>query len=78
GKTKKGVIEGDTARQVRGLLRDQGLMPTEVTATLTNKKAADKPSSSSSFRQSGSGKVSPSELALITRQLATLVESGLP
>ncbi len=78
GKTKKGVIEGDTARQVRGLLRDQGLMPTEVTATLTNKKAADKAGSSSSFSQSGSGKVSASELALITRQLATLVESGLP
>ena len=37
GKTKKGVIEGDTPRQVRGLLRDQGLMPIEVTASLQQK-----------------------------------------
>ncbi len=72
GKTKKGVIEGDTPRQVRGLLREQGLMPTEVTPTLQkNKQKAGQP------RVRG-GKVSPAELALITRQLATLVESGLP
>jgi len=79
GKTKKGVIEGDTARQVRGLLRDQGLMPTEVIATLANnKKANDKKSFLAAFSQSGGGKVSTAELALITRQLATLIESGLP
>ena len=79
GKNKKGVIEGDTARQVRGLLRDQGLMPTEVTATLANnKKTNDKKSLSAAFSQSGGGKVSTAELALITRQLATLIESGLP
>ena len=79
GKTKKGVIEGDTARQVRGLLRDQGLMPTEVTATLAKSaKANDQKGLSASFSQSGGGKVSAAELALITRQLATLIESGLP
>jgi len=72
GKTKKGVIEGDTPRHVRSLLRDQGLMPTEVSASLqrTNK--------SSKKGKSTTKKVSASELALITRQLATLVESGLP
>lgn len=74
GKTKKGVIEGDTPRQVRGLLRDKGLMPTEVTpATQSNK-----PSKSGGSLFGPRKKVSPSELALITRQLATLVESGLP
>ena len=30
GKERKGVIEGDTARQVRQLLRDKGLMPLEI------------------------------------------------
>ena len=30
GKNKKGVIEGDTPRHVRNLLREQGLMPIEV------------------------------------------------
>jgi len=75
GRTKKGIIEGDTARQVRGLLREQGLMPTEVTATLTKAKTAK---SSGLFGATGGAKVSAAELALITRQLATLVESGLP
>ena len=79
GKTKKGVIEGDTARQVRGLLRDQGLMATEVTATLAkNKNSNAKSGFSARFSQASGGKISTSELALITRQLATLVESGLP
>lgn len=73
GKTKKGVIEGDTPRHVRSLLRDQGLMPTEVSASL---QRANK--SSSKGNKGATKKVSASELALITRQLATLVESGLP
>jgi len=77
GKTKKGVIEGDTPRQARALLREQGLMPTEVTPTLSNNKSASGKKGKSSTRKT-KGKVSASELALITRQLATLVESGLP
>jgi len=78
GRTKKGVIEGDTPRQVRGLLRDQGLMPTEVTPTLGKSKSTQKAGAAGAFRGSAGGKVSAAELALITRQLATLVESGLP
>ncbi len=73
GKNKKGVIEGDTPRQVRNLLREQGLMPTEVTPSLEKTKQDAK----KSFLGRGK-KISASELALITRQLATLVESGLP
>ncbi|TYK67126.1 type II secretion system inner membrane protein GspF [Colwellia echini] len=79
GKTKKGVIDGDTARQVRGLLRDQGLMPIEVSSTLSKSKTTEgKKGFAASFNNNDGGKVSASELALITRQLATLVESGLP
>ncbi|TMM47851.1 type II secretion system inner membrane protein GspF [Colwellia ponticola] len=81
GKTKKGVIEGDTPRQVRGLLRDQGLMPTVVTSTLSQRKNKidhDNKGFSTSFSQGKAGKISAAELALVTRQLATLVESGLP
>lgn len=76
GKTKKGVIEGDTPRQVRTLLREQGLMPLEVTATLAKSKTSS--SKVSGLTARGRGKVSAADLALITRQLATLVESGLP
>jgi len=73
GKIKKGVIEADTPRQARAVLRDQGLMPTEVAASLQKSKQQAK---SSSF--GGNKKISATELALFTRQLATLVESGLP
>jgi len=73
GKTVKGVIEGDTPRQVRGLLRDKGLMPTEVAPSLQKTK-----SEANKSRFAGRTKVTVSEIALITRQLATLVESGLP
>jgi len=74
GKTKKGVIEGDTPRHVRGLLREQGLMPIAVSPCLNKKSKM----ASANNVNGGRKKVSATELALITRQLATLVESGLP
>ena len=73
GKNKKGVIEGDTPRHVRNLLREQGLMPIDVTPCLQKRQQENKKSFFS-----GGKKISASELALITRQLSTLVESGLP
>jgi len=78
GKNKKGVIEGDTPRQARALLREQGLMPTEVTPTLTHNKSKTGKARWSKGKSKDTGKVSAAELSLITRQLATLVESGLP
>ena len=72
GKNIKGVIEGDTPRHARSLLREQGLMPIEIAPSL-NKKA-DRETGKGSRRD----KVSAADLALLTRQLATLVESGLP
>ena len=42
GKNKKGVIEGDTARHVRNLLREQGLMPIEVSPCLQKNKEQKK------------------------------------
>jgi len=70
GKQLKGVLEADSTRQIRQQLREKGLMPTDVKAveTATNKKT-DKRSKH---------KISASELALITRQLSTLVQSSLP
>ena len=77
GKNKKGVIEADTPRQARALLREQGLMPTEVMPTLSQKKSSSAKGGKVSTGKA-KGKISASELALLTRQLATLVESGLP
>lgn len=74
GRERKGVIEGDTPRQVRQLLREQGLLPVAVEEVVDKKESG--PSRPFSLRfQRGLG---AADLALITRQLATLVKSGLP
>jgi general secretion pathway protein F len=71
GKESKGLLEGDTAKHVRQLLREKQLLPVKV------REVAQKESSrqgSFSLRRG----MSPSELALLTRQLATLSQAGLP
>ncbi len=73
GKQKKGVIEGDTPKQVRQQLRDQGMTPLEVNSVV-QKQTAGGGVKSPMFARS----VSVSDLALLTRQLATLSRSGLP
>lgn len=72
GKQKKGVLEGDTPRQIRQQLRDKGFVPVNVVEV--QKKEARQ---GQSRRRSGRG-LSATDLALITRQFATLVRSGLP
>lgn len=74
GKTKKGVIEGDNARQVRARLKEQGLIPVEVNETRQKAKKSSGQSASFQFKRG----LSTPDLALITRQLATLVQSGMP
>jgi general secretion pathway protein F len=73
GKTQKGVIEGDNARQVRARLKEQGLVPVEVSETRQKAKQASS-QSGLTFKRG----ISTPDLALITRQLATLVQSGMP
>ena len=67
GRTRKGVLEGDTARQIRQQLREQGLIPLAIEEIVRPTKQ----------RQSRRIAISATELALLTRQLATLVRSGL-
>lgn len=71
GREKKGVMQGDTARQVRQQLRDKGWAPLGVEEIAEKKSRSG---GASIFRRS----VSATDLALLTRQLATLVRSGLP
>ncbi|GAB1070586.1 type II secretion system inner membrane protein GspF [Shewanella algae] len=73
GKQVKGVIEADTARQARSQLREQKLMPLDI-APVTEKEAKASSGSWLARRK----KISVAELALITRQIATLVAAGLP
>jgi len=71
GKESKGLLEGDTPKHVRQMLRERHLLPVSVTEVA---RKESKRQSSFSVR----GGISASELALITRQLATLSKAGLP
>jgi len=71
GREKTGVLEGDTPKQVRQQLRDQGLTPLAVQAVVRVEKG--KPTSSRNRRG-----ISALDLALITRQLGALLKAGLP
>ncbi|MBF0470000.1 MAG: type II secretion system inner membrane protein GspF [Gammaproteobacteria bacterium] len=71
GRERKGVLEGDTARQVRQQLREQGLTPLSLSAT-SEKREED--GERFTLRRG----MSAADLAVITRQLATLVRAGLP
>jgi len=68
GKTQRGVQQGDNARAVRASLRERGLNPLEVSALESGAPPAGL------LRRGLSG----AQLALLTRQLATLLKAGLP
>lgn len=66
GSTNKGVIEADSERHARQLLREQGLIPTHI--QVLNQKNIGIAKS----------KISAADLSLFTRQLATLLAAGIP
>lgn len=67
GKTRKGVLEADSERHLRQQLRERGLMPFAVSPVGVAHTLFQ-------FKQ----KVKGNNLMLITRQLATLLGSGMP
>ena len=73
GRTVKGVIEGDAERHVRAALRDQGLTPLRVEVIHTQGAAGTAEQRGPRLRR----RLSSNELALLTRQFATLVRAGL-
>ncbi len=66
GSPSKGVIEADSARHARQLLREQGLIPTDVTPIQKKIKNTTK------------RHFQAQDLSLLTRQLATLLSAGIP
>ncbi len=74
GKQNKGVMEADSARQLRQMLRDQGLMPLEVSPASGRISGKDSPASVWRFSRD----LSALDRVLFTRQLATLIASSLP
>ena len=74
GATKKGVLNSDSARSARSELRAQGLVPLKV-----DQIAAQVDASGVAKSRGGLGeRLTSTELALFTRQLASLLEAGLP
>ena len=74
GKLVKGVLEGDSDRQVRAMLRERRLKPVAVESAGSASAKAGR-DWRSVFTQT---KVSTADLALLTRQLATLIQSNMP
>ncbi|KVC61404.1 type II secretion system inner membrane protein GspF [Burkholderia stagnalis] len=72
GKTRKGVLEADSARAGRNQLRTQGLTPLVV------ELAASRLHGERSQRLALGRKLSQREQAILTRQLASLLIAGLP
>lgn len=68
GTVQKGLLEGDSARQVRQQLRDKRWTPMEVGAV----------NDQQSRQQNRYKKPSAYELALLTRQLSVLLAAGIP
>jgi general secretion pathway protein F len=77
GATRRGVMEADTAKAVRGLLRAQALVPLQVQPVGSGGAANEQSFGAGGglFRRSV---FSATGLAIWTRQLAGLVTSGLP
>lgn len=73
GKQQKGVMEADTARHARSQLRELRLMPLEIVPVIEKENKAN-----SRGKRVFKRGISVAELALITRQIATLVAAGLP
>ncbi|MCU6433148.1 type II secretion system inner membrane protein GspF [Undibacterium sp. Jales W-56] len=73
GASKKGVVNADSARAARADLRSQGFLPISVDA-ISNQLDAEGKKRRSLFGEH----LSSVELALFTRQLASLLEAGLP
>ncbi|MFV1982457.1 MAG: type II secretion system inner membrane protein GspF [Thiohalomonadales bacterium] len=74
GKQKKGVLEGDSARQIRQKLREQNLYPISVDAVIDKESGSAGKDSAFTFKRG----ISAADMALMTRQLATLTRCGLP
>src|SRR5512140_2077082 len=68
GKVRRGSLEAETARAARDHLRAEGLVPTVI-------DASDRDSAPSTVEHL---RLSPVLVSLATRQLATLVRSGMP
>lgn len=73
GKTIRGIIEADSSKTARVKLKKNNLMLTEI-----HEKNAAKPGQGKSATASFFGRIKIADIALTTRQLASLVKANIP
>ena len=79
GNSRKGVMEADTVKAARAMLRTQALVPMEVTAVMGQSSADDGSAKSWGQINLWGGRVfSSTMLCVWTRQMAGLLAAGLP
>jgi general secretion pathway protein F len=72
GKARRGLVDAESSRSVRDQLRAEGLFPTVIEAANAADADATAPGTVERLR------LPAAQVALSTRQLATLVRSGMP
>lgn len=87
GESVSGVIAANNEAEAKQMLQAQDLYPTQLAvagagaapaAKGKSKAAAPKGKAAKSAKNGSKGRVKPRSLMIFTRQLATLIESGLP
>ena len=73
GRTRRGVVEAEAPRQARADLRNAGMVPLELAALGPEAAPAPRGAPWRGRRR----RLSNSELTLVTRRLALLLEAGL-
>lgn len=78
GKTVSGLKEAESPKTLRAVLRRDGVFLTEVTGEMTAAERAASPSGSGvDLRKLGGGRIGSDDIAIVTRQLATLLGAGV-
>ena len=79
GKNRSGIIDADSVMDARQKLRQSGIYPTNIKEAPDRLKTSTGGSKSKNLSLSNLfARISPSEISIMTRQLATLVSAGLP
>jgi general secretion pathway protein F len=76
GKSVEGIREADSPKGLRALLRKEGVFLSEVTAEQQKQDRAA--AGDIDVKQFIGGRISTDDIAIMTRQLATLVGAGIP
>jgi general secretion pathway protein F len=76
GKSINGLLDAETSRSARGRLRKDGVYLTELVEQRGTSRV--KATASRSFHLPSFSRIPPLDLALATRQAATLLSSGIP